>query len=214
MSYKLKIIPTGDYQANAYILYEGSKACIIDPGHEGQVLLLELEGLELEAIILTHRHCDHVGAAQFIKDKTGAPIYIHEADLEAAKSPKEFAYTGVVNGFTPGPIKGADVVLKDGDEIKLSFTSLKVLHTPGHTTGGICLYNEHDIFTGDTLFTGSMGRTDFESGNQIQMFKSLIKLSKLNEGLKVYPGHGESTSIKKEKETNQFMRFACSHYKL
>lgn len=214
MSIDIKTIPTGNYQANCYILTDGQRACIIDPGHEGNILLEALADYTLEAILLTHRHFDHVGAAQFIKDKTGAPIYMHEADLAAAQSEEAFREAQAVNSFVPHAIKGADVLVEDGSRVDLSFIHFDVLHTPGHSAGGVCFYTDTDIFTGDTLFKGSMGRTDFESGNQNQLFTSLVKISKLPETLRVRPGHGGASSIQDEKSSNQFMQFAIAHFSL
>ncbi len=172
---QIKHFIVGELGTNCYLLISGNELGIIDPGGDADKILKEIEKAKVKQkyIINTHCHPYHVLANEKIKKATGAKILIQEAE-------KDFI------NFE------ADRLLKDGDEIKVGDSVLKVLHTPGHTQGSICLLGENFIFTGDTLFKDGHGRTDLSGGSQKDMEESLEKLSKLlKPGMIVYPGHGE-----------------------
>ena len=194
---KIHTLPLGSYQTNCYILHEDtSKNCvIIDPGYQAEELLLQLKQLDLtlDAILLTHGHFDHVGAVKTLAAETGCKVYIHSA--EQTMPPQ----------FTAGPLYFTDTYT-GGDTLELSGLSFRVLHTPGHTPGSVCLICDNAIFSGDTLFAGSCGRTDLPGGNWSQIRQSLGTLAALEGDFGVYPGHGEPTTLALEKQYNPYMQ--------
>lgn len=204
----------GPIQANCYILgcEETRQAVVIDPGDDTDRILTTLAGdrLTLVHIINTHGHFDHVGANKRLKDVTGADILIHRADAPMlSQLSASAAAWGMRAENSPTP----DQLLEEGDTIAFGEHTLRVLHTPGHTLGGICLYTEYveggtpkkAVFAGDTLFAGSIGRTDFPGGNYETLIDSIrSKLFTLEDTVKVYPGHMGSTTIGVEKRTNPF----------
>ena len=169
---RIKHLIVGPLLTNCYILISKGEALVIDPGGGLKRILEEIGEAKLKYIVLTHHHWDHLLAAPKLKKATGAKILIHERE-------KDFIKFDV------------DQFLKNGDEIKISEISLKVIHTPGHTKGGICLAGKDFIFTGDTLFEDGTGRTDLPGGSQKDLEGSLKKLEKiLKPGTKIFPGHG------------------------
>jgi len=171
----IKHFIVGPLLTNCYLLVSNGEAAVIDPGGGTKNILKEIEESEakLKFIILTHGHWDHTLAALKIKKETGAKILLHEAEREFIK------------------IK-TNKLLKDGDEIKIGNIVLKVIHTPGHTKGSICLLGENEIFTGDTIFKDDYGRTDLKGGSEENLKNSLKKLEKIfHPKMKIYPGHGE-----------------------
>lgn len=179
---KTDVVQVGQLHTNCYIYSDEGEAIILDPGFEREKILTNLTGLKPIAIILTHGHFDHVTEAFNLKDKIKAPVHIHESDnFMLVKS------TGI----------GADRFMKDKDIIRVGSSEFKIIHTPGHTPGGICLHNEKDkiIFTGDTLFYKDYGRTDLPFGSQEQMEKSLEILFSLPPDTQVFSGHGRSSTI-------------------
>lgn len=202
----VKGLVVGPLQVNCYLVgcEETKEGIVIDPGGDAPVILSQIHALELNIayIVNTHGHIDHVAANRALKEATGAPLAIHRLDAPWLISPQ--GGLALLLGVTPGP--PADIFLEEGDDIKFGNISLKVLHTPGHTSGGISLLGEGDIFTGDALFNMGIGRTDLPGGD----FKSLIesirtKLFTLPEETVVYPGHGPATTIGREKRTNPFV---------
>lgn len=186
---KIHTIKVGDLATNCYILEDANskEALVIDPGDEPSAIidLLNHHQLKTKFIITTHGHFDHVGANRILKEKLNIPILMHEADL-----------FGLSIVDAPAP----DRFLKDGDQINLGKESFIVIHTPGHTPGGICLYNEKEktLFSGDTLFFGTYGRVDLPYSNEKEMAGSLKRLLKLPPETIVYPGHGKPTTIGNE----------------
>jgi len=171
---EIKNLVVGPLLTNCYILSTEKEALVVDPGAGLKKILAELEGKKLNYIVLTHYHWDHILLAKKLKEKTGAKILIHEGEKDFIK-------------FQP------DKFLEDGEEIKMGKETLKVVHTPGHTKGSICLLGENFIFTGDTIFEDGFGRTDLPGGSKEDLEKSLEKLEKIiKRGMKVYPGHGPS----------------------
>ena len=195
----------GMLAVNCYIIkYSENKAAIIDPGDEGAKIVKELEnqGLTPTKIILTHGHFDHIGAAAFLKEKYNIPLYICEKDnIMLSDREKSGAY---IAPFVKYNAVEADGFLKEGDLVELGETSLKVMETPGHSEGSICLLGEDFIFTGDTLFQGSVGRTDLFSGSGKKLMESVKRLAGLKKDYRLYCGHGEDTSLEAERHFNPF----------
>lgn len=198
--------PVGDYAANCTIVRgSGSKAWIVDPGGDSDLIFSELDrhGLDPVLVILTHSHFDHVSALDDILARYKVPVYIHANDAE-----------GVFSSFNrqPGyrlPSRPEDyrTELGDGDVLDAGGVSAKLIATPGHTPGGWCLWFEeaNTLIAGDTLFAGSVGRTDFPGGSYETLMKSLGKLMTLPDDAKVVCGHGPSTTIGTEKASNPFI---------
>ena len=193
----LHTLPLGAYQTNCYILHqEDSSSCVvIDPGYTPEVILdfLAGKGLKLEAILLTHGHFDHVGAVRDLAAETGCQVYLNPDDL--SMPPR----------MTAGPLYYTDTY-SDGDTLSPAGIPFQVLSTPGHTPGSVCLIAENYLFSGDTLFAGSRGRTDLPGGSTRAIRESLRRLAQLPQDYSVHPGHGESTSLAWEKQYNPYMR--------
>lgn len=193
----LHTLPLGAYQTNCYILHqEASSSCVvIDPGYTPEVILdfLAGKGLTLEAILLTHGHFDHVGAVRDLAVETGCRVWLNPDDL--SMPPK----------LTAGPLYYTDTY-SEGDTISPAGISFQVLSTPGHTPGSVCLIAEDFLFSGDTLFAGSCGRTDLPGGSTRAIRESLRRLAALPQDYIVHPGHGESTTLAWEKQYNPYMR--------
>ena len=187
-------LPLGDYQTNTYIVHKGDTCVIIDPGYEPERILAEIArlGLTVGAILLTHGHFDHVGGVRFIAKATACPVYLCEEDL----SLPPYMTSGALF-FTDG--------CEEGDTVSIAEMAFSVLHTPGHTPGSVCYLIDDALFSGDTLFQGSCGRTDFPGSSGAQMRKSLDRLSALPDRLAVYPGHGPSTTLEDEKRYNPYL---------
>ena len=187
-------LPLGAYQTNCYILKNDGKALVIDPGYEPETVLAHLrwEGLTLEAILLTHGHFDHVGAVKELVAQTDCRVYIHPAEdsMPAMLTAGKLHYT-----HTYG----------EGDILELAGLTLRVLHTPGHTPGSVCLLCQDVLFSGDTLFSGSCGRTDLPGGDWPTIQKSLRRLAGIEADLTVCPGHGEASTLSREKVTNPYL---------
>ncbi len=191
---KIHTLPLGQLQTNCYILQNGDRCLAIDPGGEPErvLALLAQKGLTLEAILLTHGHFDHVGAVRELAAQTDCEVYLHELELSLPPA------------ITAGPLYYTHTY-GEGDDLTLAGLSFSVLHTPGHTPGSVCLRFGGDLFSGDTLFAGSCGRTDFPGGSAAQMRSSLRRLASLEGDLKICPGHGESTTLSDEKRYNPYL---------
>jgi len=179
---------------------------IIDPGAGGKEILRRIEdlGLEVKYIVLTHGHIDHVGALKEVKEATNAQIAIHADDASSlqARNPLNMMYRMSLQALPP-----PDHLLKDGDSLDVSNQRFLVLHTPGHTPGGICLLGDEVVFTGDTLFNLGIGRTDMPGGSHMELMDSIhTKLMTLPDNTAVYPGHGPPTTIGIERQWNPFLR--------
>lgn len=202
----------GAFETNCYVLRSSEtadKCLIIDAGLNaaGLIEFLNTKNLNPAAVILTHGHADHtVGLEKLRKEYPEIKVYIHELDANMLTETENNLSELAGIEFTTEP---ADVILDEGDIIEQAGIKLKVLHTPGHTPGGICLYceDERTIFVGDTLFADSIGRCDFPGGSFNQLIKSIKeKLSGLPDQTAVYPGHGSQTTIAREKKFNPFLQ--------
>ena len=204
----------GMVQTNCYVAFHNeSKECVvIDPGASGKQLAerIRQEGLSPVAVLLTHGHFDHGGAARELAEEFDVKIYAHEAEAETLQDPKKN-----VSWMAGGSESyDADVFVKDGEVLHLAGFDIEVLHTPGHTAGGCCYYipEEAVIFTGDTLFAQSVGRTDLEGGSMSQLVRSvqekiltLTETGNQDTDVTVYPGHNDITTIETERKYNPYL---------
>ena len=205
---KVKALLVGPLATNCYIAYceETGEAIIIDPGGDAGRILdhVSREGLKVKFIVNTHGHADHVSADDELRKALKVPLLIHRADLEMLENPDLN-----LSAFMDEVVKVSrpDRLLEDGDNVEFGRVKLKVIHTPGHTPGSICLLGEDSLFTGDTLFAGSVGRTDIPGGSFRQLMHSLkFRIMPLPDSLKVYPGHGPETILGYEKRANHYLR--------
>ena len=191
--------PLGAYGANCSILSDGASAWVVDPGSEGEriVSFLRREGLRLEGILLTHAHFDHIGGIPALREAwPDAPVYLHPSDVPMLGHPMN----AMPPDYPPLPAPGG---IRDCREQ----TFARVVETPGHTPGGVCYYfpEEKLLLSGDTLFAGSVGRTDFPGGSMGALVESLARLAALPEDTLVVPGHGPETTIGAEKRHNPYL---------
>ncbi len=203
----VKPLEVGPLASNCYIVgsEQTKEGMIVDPGADAPVILKKVKELKLNIkyIVLTHGHFDHIGALSEVKEATGAEVAIHEAD---ADSLGDSAFVATQWGLHCPEPPSPDRLLKGGDSLDISELHFLVLHTPGHTPGGICLYGEGMVFTGDTLFNFGIGRYDLLGGDYTLLMKSLItKLMVLPDNTKVYPGHGPTSTIGAERRGNPFL---------
>lgn len=194
---ELITMPLGAYQTNCYLLYrpERQDCIVIDPGYEPETVLSQVKrlGKTIAAILLTHGHFDHVGAVRDLAAETGCPVYIHEAELSMPPQ------------MTAGRLYYTNLYT-EGDIVSLAGLTIRVYHTPGHTPGSVCLEAEGLLFTGDTLFAGSCGRTDLPGGSWPTILASLGRLRGFDGTLQVLPGHGESSLLSQEARHNPFLQ--------
>lgn len=186
----------GSLQTNCYIAWNDDcdQCVVIDPGADGDSVLAQVRarGKEVAAILLTHGHFDHVGGVKAIQQITGCKVYLHEADL------------GLPSQMTAGIIPATDYYA-EGDLLQIAGLEIRILHTPGHTPGSVCLVCQDAIFSGDTLFAGTCGRTDFPGGSYTEILQSLKRLAELEGDYRVLPGHAEQTTLERERQSNPFM---------
>ena len=197
---KIITLPLGALETNCYVVYdEASKACaLVDPGAMPQNILdtLAKNELRLQKILLTHAHFDHTGALRALHEAfPDVPIYVSAHDTDETRN------------MSHGNLVYTDTFL-DGDEISIPPLTFRVLATPGHTLGSSCFVCEDTIFSGDTLFEGCCGRTDLPGGSGAQMLASLKRLAELPGDYRVLPGHGDATTLERERRTNDYMREA------
>ena len=202
---KIHTLPLGAYQTNCYIVHEeNAKTCaVIDPGYEAEIILDKVRslGLSVDAILLTHGHFDHVGAVEPLVEATGCKLWMKESDWSQPIDPMHSFYYPIANcDFTEVQFCEDDEIILAGG---LRFT---VITTPGHTYGSVCFLCDGALFSGDTLFAGSCGRTDLPGGDPKWIRWSLERLGELEGDFAVYPGHGEATTLAAERKYNPYMR--------
>ena len=200
----IKTIPVGHLETNCYIVTNEKtlESVVIDPGDESNTIMdyLEDNRLSCKAVFLTHGHFDHTGAVDAIADETGAIVYMNKADDARIRNSMHFPYSLPDNG----------IYYADGDNVTAAGMTFEIIATPGHTPGGVTIRCEDVLFTGDTLFKGSCGRTDLDGGDQNEMMKSLRKICSLEGDYEVYPGHLDSTTLVKERLINYYCRYAMN----
>jgi hydroxyacylglutathione hydrolase len=208
MAVKIDSLAVGEFQVNCYLAHgTNGQALVIDPGSEaGHILaFIKARNVSVAAYVLTHGHVDHISALADLCAAAPAPVAMHAEDAKWA-----FSGTNQMPPFYPVPRRPPEIgrVLKDGQIWQDAGLTYTIIGTPGHTPGSVCLYfpTEGAIFTGDTLFAGSVGRTDLPGGNPRALPASLEKLARLPDTAMVYPGHGPDTDIGQEKQTNDFMQ--------
>jgi len=198
----IKTLPVGMLGTNCYVVTDENtcKCAIIDPGDDSNTILdyIESNKLSLEAIILTHGHFDHYMALDAVADSTGAPVYINkkDANTEGRRDQHKLDYAGELRW------------LSEGDVIKVGGLDINVLETPGHSPGSVTLKCESALFTGDTLFRDSCGRTDLGGGSMDVLLVSLKRLSDLEGDYEIYPGHADSSTLSRERSFNYYIRHA------
>jgi len=202
---QIHTLALGAYQTNTYIVHDAeAKSCvIIDPGYSSATILAKVEklGLQVDAILLTHGHFDHVGAVKKIVAATNCKLWMSQSDYSQFPNP--------VNAYF-FPIANCDFCevnfCEEGELIRGGGLEFLVLETPGHTWGSVCYLCENAMFSGDTLFAGTCGRTDLPGGDGVTIQNSLKRLAELESDFTVYPGHGESTTLARERMYNPYMQ--------
>ena len=200
----VKTLPLGPVSANCYLIKTVDASIVIDPAEVREELVEFLNSSDDKIILLTHCHFDHIAGAEILREKTGAKIAIHENDAPGLSDSDLNA--GNIFGFNVHPFS-TDITLKDGEKIILGSTEIKVLLTRGHTEGSVCYIIEDCIFSGDTLFEGSVGRCDLLGGDFNKLMASLDKLKGLaDKDYTVYSGHGNKTTLQEEIAYNPYFR--------
>lgn len=199
----VRTLTLGAYQTNCYVLANGNRCVLIDPGYEPESIasFLKTSGLTLEAILLTHGHFDHVGAVEELVQESHCALWMHRNDHDLPLDLIHLHY------FPLAQCDFTDVKFcKEGAVITAAGLSFTVLETPGHTPGSVCYQCENALFTGDTLFDGSCGRTDLPEGDWSQIKASLSRLKSITRNYQVYPGHGSATTMLAQRHNNPYLR--------
>lgn len=196
------------FGTNTYLIWDeiSHEAMVVDMAQDSPRIIeaLQEHELNLKYIVNTHGHADHIGGNSYLKSKTGAPVCIHPADAVKLVDASKNLSTRLGTQIVSDPM---DIELTEGTVLHLGETAFTVFHTPGHTVGGICLYTPGMLISGDTLFSGSIGRTDFPGGSLEDLKEAVVnKLYTLPDETVVYPGHGGTTTIGYEKRNNPFVR--------
>lgn len=198
---RIDVIPAGSYMTNCYIIMDEDtkESIVIDPGDDENLLLdaFDKTGSKLKFILLTHGHADHTAAVKGFRGKYGIDVYINEKDSELIEKEEEMFGSKNENG---------NKFVKEGDTLIFGNMEIKCIETPGHTPGGMSYLIDRSLFTGDTLFYNSIGRTDFPGGDYTQIIDSIInKIMILSDDIKVFPGHGQQSTVGYERRTNPFL---------
>jgi len=202
---KVKLFESMGFSANCYALEIGDEIALIDVGQMTlDIMTYIAENIgRIKYVLLTHNHFDHIGGVAKALEMTDAKLAIHEADGKNLTDP---TYNMTSRVGLSNPDFSVDLMLKDGDILPLGGETIRVIHTPGHTVGGVCYLVGDVIFSGDTLFAGTVGRTDFAGGDMAVLLESLQKLASLSGDFTVYPGHEEATTLAYEIKTNPYFR--------
>lgn len=204
---KIQKFIVGSMGTNCYFLIgnNSDECAVVDPGAEAGRIIQKLEEKKLKCthILLTHAHFDHIMALETVREATGAPVFVHEADSEFLTDND----LNCMSVFSSEKIKmnPAENLLKDGDVLEIAGERVRVMHTPGHTPGSVCFLCGSDIVSGDTLFRGSIGRYDLPGGDFMTLLSSLKAISELDGDRRIYPGHGPSTTLTREREANLYL---------
>lgn len=206
----LRMLEVGPFGSNCYIVgsEDTKEGLIIDPGADADTILANVAemGLDIKLIVITHSHIDHVGALARVKEATGATFAMHKDEGDGKIMQGIARMLGSLMGGSVGPMPNPDRLLEDGDTIEVGDIELAVLHTPGHSPGGISLYGHGALFSGDTLFNFGIGRTDFPGCSHNVLIESIrTKLMTLPDETVVFPGHGPRTTIGNERRYNPFL---------
>ncbi|MDR1952185.1 MAG: MBL fold metallo-hydrolase [Elusimicrobiota bacterium] len=204
---KVESVVSGPIRTNCYLIYDSDTkaALIVDPGQDGDKVIEAVNslGLKPEMLVNTHGHFDHIFDDDKIRKKFNIPLAVYKDEAYMLADPNKNA-----SAFFEEPVSitNPEILLEDNQIVKLSFTEFKVIHTPGHTKGGICLLFDKFLITGDTLFKGEVGRTDLEDGSYQTLMQSLEKLKSLDPSLIIYPGHEEYTDLDYELKHNPYLK--------
>jgi hydroxyacylglutathione hydrolase len=203
---RVYMMEVGPLAVNAYLVEHTAtrKAVVIDPGDDGEAILDEVSGLGLtvEKILLTHGHFDHVGAVGLLRERTGAPVHIHPADVDRMTGARR---QGMIFGLSVSDPPAPDVLVEEGSTVLFEDQEFLVAHTPGHTPGCVSYIVGKMAFVGDLIFAGSIGRTDLPGGDHGKLLESVrTKIFPLPDGTVLFPGHGPATTVGEEKRSNPF----------
>ena len=202
----IKTIPVGQLETNCYVVTDEQTldCAVIDPGDESNAILdyLESNHLRCEAILLTHGHYDHVGAVWEVMEETGAPVYICPRDDARITGERHYSF----------PMPEGGRYFDEGDVLNFAGMDFRILATPGHSPGSVCIICGDAIFTGDTLFRGSCGRADLPGGDMVEELRSLKRLCDLSGDYEVYPGHMDSSTLERERNFNYYCREARRYF--
>lgn len=204
---KIVNIPTPYPASNCFLCWDeiSRLAVLIDPPAVLDKIddVVRQNGLTIERVLLSHGHFDHIFGADAVRDKYGVPLAVHEADADMLTDPMKNA--SILFFRESHTYRPAEILLRDGDEISLGESVIRVMHTPGHTPGSVCFAMGKDSLTGDTLFRGSIGRTDLPGGDWPTMRETLTRLSEWPDNVRIYPGHGDPSDMAYEKKHNPYL---------
>lgn len=214
MSITVEKLVLGDIATNTYVVYDnvGGECAVVDPAVSSAELAKIIENKRVKYILLTHGHFDHIGGVQILKELTGAQVVIHKDDAPCLSDGEKSLFLWQYPDLTQNNTE-ADILVSDGDTLSFGDGHITVMHTPGHTRGGCCYIfnNSRVIFSGDTLFRLSAGRTDFPGGSAREILSSLSRLADLSGDYRVLPGHEEETTLEYERTYNRYMRRHHAH---
>lgn len=202
---KIKTLTLGPLGTNCYIIESGKEKAVIDPGFWSDELINVKDNIKY--ILLTHCHVDHIMGVHELKKRTNAMICAHEKEIDSLCDTKKSLYDMMDCYSEPQKSDKIDMIIRDGDNLTLGNETIKILHTPGHTSGSICFLTDENLFSGDTLFFENIGRTDFLDGDFCEMKSSLKKLYDIDGDRKVFPGHDGETTLEHERKFNPYMDF-------
>ena len=198
-------LPNGRWRQNCYLLHDGKELLVIDPGSEADRIILAIDatGATPTAIVNTHAHFDHIGGVAELKHRYGVPLYLHRGDRRLLRSAN--LYRKLFDG--DGPVKVPKVEhWLEGGPLAIGSLRAEIVETPGHTQGSVCVRVGQELFVGDTLLDGAIGRVDLPGGDAVALTRSLAKIADLDASLRVHPGHGPTTTLEAQLATNQPLR--------